>query len=184
MSSWPAGAVQPLDAAERDRGAYLLRFVAPSLAHDSSFAVWFDRTFRHVGPGASRANTQMIFECDVRPVLPTIQSPTLVLFRSGDQVGGADHARYLADHIPGAKLVEFAGQDNLMYVGDSDAVVDETEAFLTGTRHAPETDRVLATVLFTDIVRSSIVRSTKRAAELGDERWRDLLDAHDQAIRR
>jgi class 3 adenylate cyclase len=105
--------------------------------------------------------------------------PTLVLCRSGDQVAGPDHARYLAEHIPGAKLVELPGEGNLMYIGDSNAIVDEVEEFLTGTRHAPETDRVLATVLFTDIV-----GSTDRAAALGDKKWRDLLDAHDQATRR
>src|SRR5262249_25656116 len=104
---------------------------------------------------------------------------TLVLCRSGDQVVGMDHARYLADQISGAKLVELPGADVLMYLGDSDAVVDEVEEFLTGTRHAPDTDRVLATVLFTDIV-----GSTERAPQLGDSRWRDLLDGRDAAVRR
>ena len=86
---------------------------------------------------------------------------------------------YLAEHIEGAKLIELPGQDNLIFVGDSDADVDEIEEFLTGTRHAPETDRVLATVLFTDIV-----GSTERAAELGDQKWRQVLDGHDRAVRR
>jgi class 3 adenylate cyclase len=118
-------------------------------------------------------------ETDLRHLLPTIQAPTLVLCRSEDQVAGPDHARYLAAHIARAKLVELPGEDNLMYVGDSDAVVDEVEEFLTGDRHASVSDRVLATVLFTDIV-----GSTERAAELGDRRWRDLLDSHDRTVRR
>jgi class 3 adenylate cyclase len=130
----------------------------------------------------------MTFETDVRDLLPTIRVPTLVLCRSGDQSAGPAHSRYLArlesaryvaDHIPGARLAELPGDESLMYLGDTDAVVDEVEEFLTGSRHVPDADRVLATVLFTDIV-----ASTKRAAELGDRRWRDLLDAHDDVVRR
>jgi class 3 adenylate cyclase len=116
---------------------------------------------------------------DVRAVLPAIQAPTLVLYRRGDRFAGKPHARYLAEHIADARLVEVPGDDNIMWVGDFDAEVEEIEEFLTGARHAPETDRVLATVLFTDIV-----GSTERAAELGDRAWRDLLDRHDQAVRR
>jgi class 3 adenylate cyclase len=86
---------------------------------------------------------------------------------------------YLAEHIAGAKLVELPGDDNLIFVGDSDTDVDEIEEFMTGNRHAPEIDRVLATVMFTDIV-----GSTQRAAGLGDRKWRDVLDSHDQAVRR
>jgi class 3 adenylate cyclase len=118
-------------------------------------------------------------ETDLRHLLPTIRVPTLVVCRSEDEVAGPDHARYLAAHIPGARLAELPGGESLMYLGDTDAVVDEIEEFLTGSRHAPEADRVLATVLFTDIV-----GSTERAAELGDRRWRDLLDSHDQTVRR
>jgi class 3 adenylate cyclase len=116
---------------------------------------------------------------DVRAVLPAIQAPTLVLYRRGDRFAGNPHARYLAEHIPDAKLVEVPGEDNLMCVGDFDPDVEEIEEFLTGARHAADTDRVLATVLFTDIV-----GSTERAAELGDKKWRDLLDRHDQMVRR
>jgi class 3 adenylate cyclase len=116
---------------------------------------------------------------DVRPGLRAVQAPTLVLYRSGDRFAGKPYAEYLAGHIAGAKLVELPGEDNLIFVGDSDADVDEIEEFLTGARHAPETDRVLATVLFTDIV-----GSTERAAGLGDRRWRRVLDSHDQAVRR
>ena len=161
-------------------GVGLVRLVAPSLLDDPGFVSWVSRLHRQTfSPGAAVAATRSAFETDVRHLLPTIRVPTLVLCRSGDQVAGPDHARYLAEHIPGAKLVELPGEGNLMYIGDSDAIVDEVEEFLTGTRHAPETDRVLATVLFTDIV-----GSTDRAAALGDKKWRDLLDAHDQATRR
>jgi class 3 adenylate cyclase len=165
---------------ESERGIGLLRMIAPSALDDLAFVSWWCRLYRQASsPGASLANTRFCFQTDLRPLLPTIQAPTLVLCRSGDQVGGPDHARYLARHIPGAKLVELPGHDNLIYVGDTAAGVDEIEEFLTGARHAPETDRLLATVLFTDIV-----GSTERAAELGDRKWRDLLDAHDQAVRR
>jgi class 3 adenylate cyclase len=161
-------------------GAGIVHMLAPSLADDPDFVSSWYRLYRQSSsPGASLANTRLMFDTDLRSLLPTVRVPTLVLCRSGDQTAGPDHARYLADHIPGAKLVELPGEDNLMYVGDGDALADEVEEFLTGARHVPETDRVLATVLFTDIV-----GSTERAAELGDRRWRDLLDAHDRAVRR
>jgi len=108
-----------------------------------------------------------------------VQAPTLVLYRRGDRYAGKPHAVYLAEHISGAKLVELPGEDNLIFVGDSDTDLDEIEEFLTGVRQAPRADRVLATVLFTDIV-----GSTEHLAELGDRKWRDLLDAHDRTIRR
>jgi len=116
---------------------------------------------------------------DVREVLPTIQVPALVLHRAGDHDVNVAEGRYLAAKIPGAKFVELAGADHLISAGDTDAIADEIEEFLTGTRPAPEPNRVLATVLFTDIV-----GSTERAVQLGDRRWRDLLGAHDAAVRR
>jgi class 3 adenylate cyclase len=121
----------------------------------------------------------MLVYADVRPLLSAIQAPTLVLRRSGDQWIRKPHAVYLADNIPGAKLVEVPGDDNLIFVGNSDADLDEIEEFLTGVRHAPTTTRVLATVLFTDIV-----GSTEQAAALGDKAWKDLLDRHDGVVRR
>jgi class 3 adenylate cyclase/alpha-beta hydrolase superfamily lysophospholipase len=163
-----------------ERGTGLLGVLAPSVADDPGFVAWWSRLYRQsTSPGAAVASARMAFETDLRPLLPAIQAPTLVLCRSGDLSGGPDHARYLAAHIPGAKLVELPGQDNLIYAGDSVALLDEVEEFLTGTRSKVETDRVLATVLFTDIV-----GSTDRAADLGDKKWRDLLDAHDEAVRR
>jgi class 3 adenylate cyclase len=170
---------------EWGHGADLAHLLAPSLAHDAGFVDWVARLHRQsYTPGAARAAVEMTLETDVRHLLPTIRLPTLVLYRSGLEYSGPEHprylaARYLAGHIPGARLGELPGDESLMYLGDTDAVVDEVEEFLTGSRHVPEGDRVLATVLFTDIV-----ASTEWASELGDRRWRDVLDAHDEAVRR
>jgi class 3 adenylate cyclase len=116
---------------------------------------------------------------DVRAALSAITAPTLVLHRSGDMAAPIDGGRYLAEHIPGARFVELPGDEHYPFVGDVDRVVDEIEEFLTGARPRREPDRALATVLFTDIV-----RSTERAAALGDRRWHDLLERHDAAVRR
>jgi class 3 adenylate cyclase len=168
-------------ALTRVRGGSGLEYMAPNaLRDDPEFVEQWRRYARsHYGPAVARAMAEVLVFADVRPVLSAIQSPSLVLYRRGDRWVGKPHALYLAEHIEDAKLIELPGDDNLIFVGDSDADVDEIEEFLTGTRHAPETDRVLATVLFTDIV-----RSTERAAELGDQKWRDVLDSHDQAVRR
>jgi class 3 adenylate cyclase len=115
---------------------------------------------------------------DVRDILPAIHVPTLVLHRSGDLAIEVEQGRYLAQHIPGARLTELSGDDHLWWVGDSESIVNEIQEFLTGERHAVEPDRVLATLLFTDIV-----DSTKRAAEMGDRRWRDLLARHNTVMR-
>jgi class 3 adenylate cyclase len=164
-----------------EQGAGLARLIAPSMADDPAFVSWIARLHRQsYSPGAARAAARMMMETDVRDLLPTIRVPTLVLCRSGSVLGfGPDHARYLAGHIPGATLVELPGDESVMYLGDTDSVVDEVEEFLTGSRHPPAADRVLATVLFTDIV-----GSTERAAELGDRRWLDVLDSHDETVRR
>jgi class 3 adenylate cyclase len=118
------------------------------------------------------------FQSDLRPVLPAIQAPTLVIHREGNRAALVGHGRYLAEHIAGARYVELPGDEHLPYVGDSDAIVAEIEEFLTGMRHV-DVDRVLATILFCDIV-----RSTDLVSELGDRRWRDLLDAYYAVIRR
>ena len=125
-------------------------------------------------PGMARALIDASDEIDVRPILPTIQVPTLVLHRRDELVAPVEAARYMARQIPGAKLVELPGHDHIPWVGDRQTLVHEIEEFLTGTRHVHEPDRVLATVLFTDIV-----GSTEKAAELGDTRWRELLERHD-----
>lgn len=120
----------------------------------------------------------MTREIDVRAVLSAIRIPTLILHRAGDRRIDVGGGRYLAERIPEAKYVELPGIDHLAWVGDADAVVDEIEEFLTGARQIPEPTRVLATVLFTDIV-----ESTDRAVRLGDARWRGLMGEHDRLIR-
>jgi class 3 adenylate cyclase len=118
-------------------------------------------------------------DIDVRDVLPAIRVPTLILHRRGDLDANIEEGRYIAARIPGAKFLELPGPDHLPWAGDQGEVVDEIEEFLTGIRPSPEPDRVLATVLFTDIV-----GSTERAASLGDKAWRDLLDQHHALVRR
>jgi class 3 adenylate cyclase len=130
-------------------------------------------------PGMARALLMAANEIDVRPVLPAIRVPTLVLHRTGEMVAPVEAARFTASQIPGARLVELPGNDHVPWVGDRQALVHEIEEFLTGARHVHEPDRILATVLFTDIV-----ASTERAAELGDARWRELLEQHDVLARR
>jgi class 3 adenylate cyclase len=157
-----------------------MKFLAPHALQDSEFVSQFYRRARSaISPARGRTGAEAVVYGDVRALLPSIQAPTLVLYRRGDRFAGKPHARYLAEHIADAKLVEVPGEDNLMCVGDFDPEVEEIEEFLTGTRHAPDSDRVLATLLFTDIV-----GSTERAAEMGDKDWRDLLDRHDQVVRR
>src|SRR6266540_6581516 len=122
-----------------------------------------------------RMNSQI----DVRDVLPTIQVPTLVMHCTGDRDVNVEEGRYIAEQIPGAKFVELPGDDHVFWAAHADSVVDEIEEFLTGVRPIQEPDRVLATVLFTDIV-----GSTEKAAELGDRRWKALLESHDGIARR
>ena len=154
--------------------------LAPSLSADRQFKHWWARLERlGASPGAAMALRRMNGHIDLRPVLPAIRVPTLILHRSGDRDSSVEEGRYLAARIPGAKFVELQGIDHLPWVGDQDAVLDEVEEFLTGVRQGPEPDRVLATVLFTDIV-----SSTERAAELGDQGWRHLLESYYGIVRR
>jgi class 3 adenylate cyclase len=134
---------------------------------------------RSASPGAAVALNRMNAQIDTRSVLPTIRVPTLVIHRIGDREVNVEEERWIASQIPGAKYVELAGDDHLPWIGDSDLMLDDVEEFLTGVRRGPDPDRVLATVLFTDIV-----GSTERAAALGDRRWRELLTAHHLAVRR
>ena len=152
----------------------------PSAAGDERVRQWWARLLRMgASPGANRALQQMNAEMDVRHVLPAIRVPTLILHSIGDRVFPAAASRFMAQQIPGAKFVELPGRDHLAWGEDADAIVDEIEEFLTGIRHGPEPDRVLATVLFTDIV-----GSTEKAATLGDRGWRDLLEGHHTLVRR
>ena len=153
---------------------------APSRGDDAELRQWWARLQRiAASPGMVRNIFALYPQMDIRDVLPTIQVPTLVLHRRDDRMVTIEMGRYVADHIPGAKFVELEGADHLFFTGDADAIVDEIEEFLTGARPVPTVDRVLATVLFTDIV-----DSTKRAVELGDERWKELLGRHDAQVRR
>jgi class 3 adenylate cyclase len=173
-------AIAPIGAGAAPEVFTGLNVIAPHALQDSEFvSQWYRRSLSVFSPARARAGAEAAVYADVRPLLPAIQAPTLVLYRRGDRLAGKPYANYLAEHIADAILVEVPGDDNLICVGDFDPDVEEIEEFLTGARHAPDTDRVLATVLFTDIV-----GSTERAAELGDRAWRDLLDRHDQVVRR
>jgi class 3 adenylate cyclase len=157
-----------------------VEYYAPSRVGDEQFVRHLEQYLRRAAsPGAAAALVRTNSYIDTREILPTIRVPTLVLHRSGDHDVNVEEGRYIAAKIPGAKFVELPGADHWISAGDTDAIADEIEEFLTGTRPVPEPDRVLATVLFTDIV-----GSTERAAELGDRRWRDLLASHDSAVRR
>ena len=152
---------------------------APSLAGDRHAAERIASYYRAAAsPGAAGAILRMNREIDVRNVLPAIRVPTLILHRTAERVIDVGHARYMAQHIPDAKLVELAGEDHQSWLGDRDAVLNEVEEFLTGKHQVLEPERVLATVLFTDIV-----GSTERAAALGDRPWRELLEAFYAKVR-
>ena len=149
----------------------LLRLFAPSLLADAALVELESRYERQAAsPGTAMAMTRMINLIDVRSVLPTITVPTMVISRADPSAVPAGHRRYVADHIQGARYVELAGADELMWAGDQDALVGEIQEFVTGARPVAEPDRVLATILFTDIV-----GSTRLAAEHGDRAWRELL---------
>jgi class 3 adenylate cyclase len=169
-----------LEMIERDWGTGAsLKAFAPGKLFDERFKRWWAR-FERLGasPSAVIALMRMNNEIDIRHILPTIRVPTLVLHRTDDPRVNVEAGRYLGATISGAKYIELPGSDHVAWVGDVDRLTDEIEEFLTGARTVAEADRVLATVLFTDIV-----DSTKRAVELGDLRWRELLEQHDQVIR-
>jgi class 3 adenylate cyclase len=151
----------------------------PSVAGDQRAAERIASYYRAAAsPGAAAAIMRMNREIDVRHVLPVTLVPTLILHRTAERVIDVEHARYMAQCIPGAKLVELPGEDHAPWFGDRDAVLDEVEQFLTGSRYAHQPERVLATVLFADIV-----GSTERAAALGDRPWRELLEAFYAKVR-
>ena len=134
---------------------------------------------RSASPGAALALLRMNTQIDIRHVLPTVRVPTLVLHRTGDLEVSVEEGRWIASQIPGARFVELPGADHLPWIGDTDVLLDEVEEFLTGVRRGSEPDRVLATILFTDIVGASAT-----AVALGDRAWRDLLQAHHVTVRR
>ena len=176
---WPPETVARLgDAVEHWGEGRSVVFLNPSTAASPELLELAARQERmSASPSMVRALCQAVMETDVRDVLPAVQAPTLVLHR-GDDVIPVAAGRYIAERIPDARFVELAGRDHHPAAGDAEAVLDEVEAFLTGARHAYDPDRVLATVLFTDIV-----GSTEHAARLGDRRWLELLGDHDRLVR-
>jgi pimeloyl-ACP methyl ester carboxylesterase/DNA-binding SARP family transcriptional activator len=160
-------------------GEVLANYYFPSAAGDPAMRERFARWERNgASPGAMVAVLKMSQAIDVRSILATISVPTLVVHCTGDPAVPVEHGRHLAEHIPGARYIELPGDDHLTIREGDHGVFDDIEEFLTGTRPEPEIDRVLKTVLFTDIV-----KSTERAASMGDRRWHELLDAHDAAVR-
>jgi class 3 adenylate cyclase len=153
--------------------------VAPSMADDPAFLQWAATLMRAgASPRAVLLLAEMTMSVDVRPLLPRIAVPTLVMHRIGDRVNSVEHGRYLAERIPGARWVELPGEDFLLWAGDTDAIADEIEEFLTGRRGEAAPTRIVATVMFTDVV-----GSTERARELGDRAWADLLEVHNARTR-
>jgi class 3 adenylate cyclase len=151
--------------------------MGPSIADDEELVQAHTRAaLRAASPAAAAALTRMSAMIDIRHVLPAIRVPTLVLHRADEVL--AEASRYVGERIPGARVVELPGGDHMPWLGDQDAALDEIEEFLTGVRPHPALDRVLATVLFTDIV-----GSTELAADLGDRRWRELLEQHNALVR-
>ncbi|HEY8446046.1 MAG TPA: alpha/beta fold hydrolase [Thermomicrobiales bacterium] len=152
---------------------------APSLAHEESFREWW-RTYLRMSasPGAAAALTRMNMEIDVRAALPAIRVPALIIHRAGDQTVSVGNGRYLAKRLPGSRYVELPGDDHLPFAGDQDAILDQIELFLTGSLPDPEPDRILATLMFTDIAEAAAT-----AVRLGDRGWAERIAAYDEMVR-
>jgi len=178
----------PLDVAPRHLETMIaewgtgnaVRVGAPSMATEAARRGRARLERLAMSPSAFAGEYQQVaLNADVRPILETIRVPTLVLRRTGNRYIRVGNGRYLAEHIPRARFIELAGDDHLFYAGDIDAMLAPIEEFLTGARPVVDDDRVLATVLFTDIV-----GSTEHASRIGDRAWRDVLERHDAAVRR
>jgi class 3 adenylate cyclase len=157
----------------------IIEVAAPSQADDPESRAFFARLERaSASPGMLASLAQMFLDIDVRDVVPSVHIPTLVLHRRHDRLVNVRHGRWLAEHLPNARLVELPGDDHAPWYEDPDSTLAEVQEFLTGTRYEPEVERTLATVVFTDIV-----DSTRTAAELGDQRWREVLERHQRDVR-
>ena len=154
--------------------------MAPQEATDASAMRWWRAFFRSaISPAEASEELRSLDPVDIRRLLGSVQAPVLVLHRSGDRYANVRAGRYLAERLPNARLVELPGDDSFPFYGDQEAVVALAQQFLTGTMPVVDPDRVLATVVFTDLV-----DSTSRAAALGDRRWHRLLEEHQQVVRR
>ena len=178
----PTAEAREADAREIEENGWSeidLGFYAPSKREDSGFERWLRGWLRNgASPRAAAALLRMNSRIDVREILPTISVPTLILHRVGDRDVKIEEGRYIAERIPGARFIELPGDEHVIAAGEVDRLADEIEEFLTGERPAPEPDRVLTTVLFTDIV-----GSTDRAVALGDREWSELLERHHALVR-
>jgi len=162
-----------------EQGFDVLAFIAPTIAGDDAFRAWWDAAGnRAASPSMARAVSDVVAAADVRDKLASITAPTLILHRADAAFVASGHGRYLAEHIQGARYVELPGADSLHWVGETATMLDEIEEFITGVRGGFDAERVLTTIVFTDIV-----GSTQHAATLGDNRWHDLLDNHDNIVR-
>jgi class 3 adenylate cyclase len=157
----------------------LVEVAAPSQADNAETRSFFARMQRaSSSPGMMISLAQMFLDLDVRDVVPNVHCPALVLHRTRDRLVNVGNGRWLAEHLPNARLVELDGDDHIPWYEGAEEWLGEVEEFLTGTRAVPQSERVLATVLFTDIVDSTLT-----AGELGDQRWRELLERHQHAVR-
>jgi pimeloyl-ACP methyl ester carboxylesterase/class 3 adenylate cyclase len=182
---WALTRQERVELTERNAGEWgkpespALKMLAPSMADDPALAEWFARMQRlAASPAEAKTMVKSMIDQDVRETLPRVRVPTLVMHRNRDLAWDVRHSRYLAQNIAGARYVELDGVDSFPFIGDSDAIVEEVEEFLTGARSGGAQVRGLLTVMFTDIV-----QATAHAARVGDGRWRDLLAQHDEAVR-
>ena len=177
----PDQRAQWLDGLEKRYGGDLdLKDLVPSMVGDEQTRAWFGKVARHsASPSAALALGRMNTDIDIRAVLPAVRVPTLMFHPVDDRDVNVEEGRWMAARIPNARLIELPGGDHVPYFESADAVLSAVEEFFTGVRPAPEPDRFLATVLFTDIV-----NGTAKAAELGDRRWGELIEAHHGVVRR
>lgn len=157
-----------------------LDLLMPSLANDSNYIEWYAGYIRSAAsPGAALALARMNTEADITQILSSVKVPTLVLHRTGDKDSNVEEGKYIAAHIPDAKFVELPGNDHLFWVGDTYSVIAEIEEFITGIRPSKIFDRVLFTILFTDIV-----SSTQHLSKHGDKKWIEILETHNEIVRK